>query len=132
MTNRCRANFARELHGHEADTVPAIGWAGLKRGDTLYVFWSRVGDTPEHILLTTVDISGDWSTWTASDPVDVLYPLEPWEGADRPMVPSVRNAINVRVNQLRDPAIFQQEGRTYLLYSVAGEAGIAIAEIEIH
>ncbi len=104
----------------------------LKRGDALYVFWSRVGDTPEHILLTTLDISGDWSTWTASDPVDVLYPLEPWEGADRPMAPSVRNAINVRVNQLRDPAIFQEEGRTYLLYSVAGEAGIAIAEIEIH
>lgn len=103
----------------------------LKRGNTLYVFWSRVGDTPEHILLTTIDISGDWSSWSASDPVDVLYPAEPWEGADRPRVPSVRDAINVRVNQLRDPAIFQEEGRIYLLYSIAGESGIAIAEIEI-
>ena len=103
----------------------------LKRGDTLYVFWTRVGDTPEHILLTEVDISGDWSTWSAGDPVSVLRPDEPWEGADRPLVPSVRDAINVRVNQLRDPAIFQEDGRTYLLYAVAGEAGIAIAEIEI-
>jgi hypothetical protein len=103
----------------------------LKRGDLLYVFWSRVGDTPEHIMLSKVDISGDWSTWSASDPVSVLYPEESWEGADRPSVPSVRDAINVRVNQLRDPGIFEEDGRTYLLYSVAGEAGIAIAEIEI-
>jgi hypothetical protein len=32
--------------------------------------------------------------------------------------------------QLRDPAIFEDDdGRTYLLYSVAGESGIAIAEL---
>ena len=30
-----------------------------------------------------------------------------------------------------DPAIFQEDGRTYLLYAVAGEAGIGIAELEI-
>jgi hypothetical protein len=34
------------------------------------------------------------------------------------------------VNQLRDPAIFEEDGRIYLLYSIAGEAGIGIAEIE--
>jgi hypothetical protein len=33
------------------------------------------------------------------------------------------------VNQLRDPAIFEEDGRTYLLYAVAGESGIAIAEL---
>jgi hypothetical protein len=103
----------------------------LKRDDVLHVFWTRVGDTPEHILLSKVDISGDWSTWTVSEPMSVLYPEEQWEGADRPLAASVRDAINVRVNQLRDPAIFQEDGRTYLLYAVAGEAGIAIAEIEI-
>jgi hypothetical protein len=56
----------------------------LKRGDVLYSFWSRVGDMPEHILLTTVDLRGDWSTWTASDPVSVFLPQEQWEGGDRP------------------------------------------------
>ncbi|MCH8334103.1 hypothetical protein IIC65_09230 [Candidatus Sumerlaeota bacterium] len=75
-------------------------------------------------------MSGGWSAWTASDPVTVLRPEEEWEGANQPLVPSVRDAINVRVNQLRDPAIFQEDGRTYLLYAVAGEAGIGIAEIE--
>jgi hypothetical protein len=33
-----------------------------------------------------------------------------------------------RVRQLRDPAIHQEGGKTYLLYCVAGESGIAIAE----
>ncbi len=28
-------DLARELHGHEVDTVPAIGWAGLKNGELL-------------------------------------------------------------------------------------------------
>jgi hypothetical protein len=30
---------------------------------------------------------------------------------------------------LRDPAIFREDGCTYLLYAVAGERGIAIAEL---
>jgi hypothetical protein len=34
-----------------------------------------------------------------------------------------------QVNQLRDPAIFEENGRVYLLYAVAGESGIAIAEV---
>jgi hypothetical protein len=35
-----------------------------------------------------------------------------------------------RENALRDPAIFEDaDGRVYLLYSVAGESGIGIAEL---
>jgi hypothetical protein len=33
------------------------------------------------------------------------------------------------VHQLRDPAVYEEDGRTYLLYSVAGESGIAMAEL---
>jgi len=103
----------------------------LKRGDDLLVFWTRVGDIPEHILLSTIDVSGPWSTWRASEPVNVLLPEEDWEGGDLPLEASVRDAINLRVRQLRDPAIFVDGDQVYLLYAVAGEAGIAIAEIVI-
>jgi hypothetical protein len=103
--------------------------AVLVRGDVLHVFWTRVGDAPEHILHSLVALGGDWGRWRAGEPVSVLHPETEWEGADLPLAPSVRDAINVRVRQLRDPAIYQESGRTYLLYSVAGEAGIAIAEI---
>ena len=33
------------------------------------------------------------------------------------------------VRQLRDPYIYKDGGKTYLLYAVAGETGIAIAEV---
>jgi hypothetical protein len=41
----------------------------------------------------------------------------------------VRSTAYGHVNQLRDPAIFEEHERTYLIYAVAGESGIAIAEI---
>jgi len=41
----------------------------------------------------------------------------------------VRSVAYGRGNQLRDPAIFEENGRVYLLYAVAGESGIAIAEV---
>jgi hypothetical protein len=102
----------------------------LKRGDTLYVFWTRVTDAPERILVSTIDLAGDWQGWRASAPTDLLRPEFDWEGAHLPVEPSFRGAINRPVNQLRDPAIFEDtDGRVYLLYAVQGEGGIAIAEL---
>ncbi len=103
--------------------------AVLKRGTTLLVFWTQVGEAPERILLSRIDLSGDWLGWTDSAPVEVLRPERPWEGADAPLVPSIRSTAYGHVNQLRDPAIFEEDGRVYLLYAVAGESGIAIAEL---
>ena len=101
----------------------------LKSGDTLHVFWTQVGDAPESILHSTIDISGDWSNWQESKSTLVLKPEHDWEGADAPVEASVRSTAYGHVNQLRDPAIFEDDGRIYLAYAVAGESGIAIAEI---
>ncbi|MEZ4833869.1 MAG: hypothetical protein R2873_18120 [Caldilineaceae bacterium] len=92
------------------------------------VFYSVAGDCPEHIVASTVDLRPDWLSWQASEQVSVLLPEEIYEGADLPLVASKRGAIHARARQLRDPAIFEEEGRTFLLYSVAGESGIAVAE----
>ncbi len=101
----------------------------LKRGDRLYVFWTQVGDAPERILLSTIDLSAEWSKWSESAPVEVLRPERPWEGADAPKEPSIRSTAYGHVNQLRDPAIYEEDGRIFLLYAVAGESGIGIAEV---
>ena len=101
----------------------------LQRGDTLHVFWTQVGDAPEHVKLSAIDLSGDWMTWSATPGVEVLRPERDWEGADAPLEPSVRGTAYGHVNQLRDPAIFEEDGRTFLFYAVAGESGIAIAEV---
>lgn len=101
----------------------------LKRGETLYVFWTQVGEAPERILLSTIRLTGDWTKWSESAPVEVLRPEHPWEGADAPLQPSLRSTAYGHVNQLRDPAIYEEDGRIFLLYAVAGESGIAIAEV---
>jgi hypothetical protein len=101
----------------------------LPRDGELWVFWTQVGDAPERILLSRIDLSGDWRNWRESEAVEVLRPEREWEGADAPLAPSVRSTAYGHVNQLRDPAIFQEAGRIYLLYAVAGESGIAIAEL---
>lgn len=106
--------------------------AFLRRGSTLFVFWTRVGDKPEQILVSTIDIEGDWMSWRASAPVSVLAPEREWEGARITAEPSVRGAIEVPANQLRDPEIFEEGGNTWLFYSVAGESGIAVARIALH
>lgn len=101
----------------------------LKRDATLYVFRTRVGDAPERILLSTIELREDWSDWTPTEPVEVLRPERAWEGAGAPLEPSVRSVAYAKVNQLRDPAIYVEGDRTYLLYAAAGESGIAVAEL---
>ena len=101
----------------------------LVRGNLLYVFFTNRGDAPERILLSTIELKDDWNEWVASEPIEVMRPELSYEGADLPIGTSKGGYIDERAHQLRDPAIFQEESKTYLLYAVAGENGIAIAEI---
>ncbi len=99
------------------------------QGDTLQVFYSLVGDNPERILLSTIALSAQWQNWRETPARVILEPEREWEGATLPLKPSERGPAREPVRQLRDPAIFVDQGRTFLLYSVAGEQGIGIAEI---
>lgn len=101
----------------------------LERNDILYVFFTRAGDRPEHILCATIDLRPDWMAWKASAPFSIVGPETDYEGARLPLEASQRGAVHEPVRQLRDPAICEEDGRVYLLYSVAGECGIAIAEL---
>ena len=103
----------------------------LKRDDRLFVFFTRREDAPERIFVSSIDLSGDWRSWSETSPVEVLRPERAWEGARLPIEPSRGGAINVPVNQLRDPAIFEEDGRIYLLYATAGERGIGLAEVHL-
>lgn len=96
---------------------------------TLEVFWTRVGDAPERILFSRVDLRGDWRNWISSDPVSVLEPERDWEGAGLPLVPSVLGEMNRPVNQLRDPCLYEEDDRLFLLYSGAGETCLGLAEV---
>ncbi len=71
----------------------------------------------------------NWMDWQESNAVEVLKPERAWEGGDAPPEPSVRSNAYGNVNQLRDPAIYEEDGRVFLLYAVAGESGIGIVEL---
>jgi len=103
--------------------------AVLKKENKLVIVFSRGHDLPEHLLISKIDLEGDWKTWETSEPQSLLKPEHGYEGANLPLKPSRFGAVHKRVNELRDPALFEDEGKLYLLYSVAGESGIAIAEI---
>ena len=98
-------------------------------GNTLSVFYSNAHDCPERILMSRIDLTPDWMSWRASESEVVLEPETDYEGADLPLQPSRRGWSPQRVRQLRDPGIYREGADTYLLYSVAGESGIAIAKI---
>jgi len=98
-------------------------------GDRLAVFYTHAGDCPERILRSEIYLTPDWREWRAGEAVAVLEPEPEYEGGHLPLEPSRRGLVMGPVRQLRDPAIYREGSRTYLLYSVAGEYGIAIAEL---
>ena len=98
-------------------------------GTTLKVYYSNALDCPERIYLSAIDLTPDWKSWKESASVAVLEPETEYEGATMPLEPSARGAIMEKVRQLRDPGIFKEGDKTYLLYSIAGEQGIAMAKL---
>lgn len=101
------------------------------RGDRLLVFFTGIGDAPERVLMSTVNLTGDWTTWQASTPAEVLAPQATYECTDLPNVPSAGGDIDGPARQLRDPFVFEDDGRAFLFYSTCGEQGIAAAEIDL-
>ena len=74
-------------------------------------------------------MTGDWMQWLESEPAEMLRPETEWEGAELEVSCSRRGHIDERVNQLRDPSFFAEDGKVCLLYSIAGEHGLAIIEL---
>ena len=101
------------------------------RGDRLLVFFTGIGDAPERVLMSTVPLSGEWTSWQASAPVEVLAPSAAYECADLPNVPSEGGDIDGPARQIRDPFVFEDDGRAFLFYATCGEQGIAAAEITL-
>ncbi|MBI1338190.1 MAG: hypothetical protein GC164_14695 [Phycisphaera sp.] len=119
------------LHNFERfDCLDRSGrhWAVLVNQDSIDWFYSRWGDCPERILCARTP--ADPRKWTITQRYDLLRPEHEWEGSNQPLHISLNGAVAGPVNQLRDPAIFvDDDGQTYLLYTTAGESGIAIARL---
>ena len=105
--------------------------AVLPENGALWVYYSSIGDAPERIRRARLALTPNWREWQVTASEDVLRPERDWEGATLPVTESKAGAVKGREHALRDPAIFvDTDGRRYLLYSVAGESGIALAELK--
>ncbi len=98
-------------------------------GNELWVWHSRIADSPDRIYLSKIDLTGDWKDWKPTEPVVVAFPEKTYEGTDLPLTVSKEGAASQRYRELRDPAVFEENGKWYLFYSVAAESGIAIGEL---
>jgi len=103
----------------------------LLRGSRLHVFFTAIGDIPERVLMSTIELTSDWTAWRATPPVDVLQPETRYECADLIAAPSEAGDVEGRVRQIRDPFVFEERGQAFLFYSICGEQGIAAATLAV-
>lgn len=94
--------------------------------DTLYLFYTTIGDIPESIKVCEINLK----TWKPVS-VDILVkPTEDWEGGNLPLTKSRPGSSTVygggAVKELRDPCVYDG----YLLYSLKGELGIGISRLK--
>lgn len=103
--------------------------AVLVEGNDLLVLYSRIGDMPESIFMTTVHMTDDWTRWSVNAAQLLIRPETGYEGANLPLSPSRRGMTYGFEHALRDPFLYMENNRLYLLYCVVAERGIAIAEL---
>lgn len=116
-------------HGHRPIDRTIRHVAVLPRADRLHVLYSCLGDAPERLFHTELDLSGDWRKWSQCAPeIEILRPDLSWEGADLPIEPGLTGAVSF-TNALRDPEIFVEDGRIWVVYSGGGEWALGLAEM---
>lgn len=104
-------------------------FALLHQGDHLLVFYTVRREAPERIYACSIELSGDWREWKAGRSEVLLEPQTRYEGASLPLRPSRKGPARGPVRELRDPCVYEEDGRIFLFYSFAGEQGIAAAEV---
>ena len=103
--------------------------ATLLRGAKLYIFFTAIGDSPERILLSTIELNSDWQTWQASVPVEVLRPAAAYECIHLPLTKSTAGEAEGPEQALRDPGVVEDSGRVVMFYSYCAEQGLAAADV---
>jgi hypothetical protein len=130
LIKRSNNRFKDFVPGPRLELPNARHFAPYVRNNVLYLFYSNIGDKPEKLVCSLIDLTEDWLNWKVSNTQTILEPKTEYEGGHLKLEKSKKGKAKGKVRQLRDPAIFIDEGITYLLYSVAGESGIAIGKLE--
>ncbi len=102
-----------------------------KTGDTLRLIYSRIGDCPERLVGSSLDLAIDPRGWcdALTEPVEVLAPDVPFEGSELAARRSRPGIARRPERALRDPFVFSDVSGDFLFYAVQGEQGLAVAGI---
>ena len=111
--------------------------APLVRGGQVHLFYTSIGDAPEHIKHAVLWPDGDaagaaagsTAAWIPRGEASFVFPVTPTEGALIAPRPSTPGPAFGRSHALRDPAVLLDKGRLYLYFTVAGENGISGGEL---
>lgn len=107
----------------------ALDWPDPQKPDQLDIYYTCAGDRPEQIYRSRMVLDGAPRTWRPGPAEPILAPETDWEGADLPSTPSGNGPAHGRERALRDPFLYREGEKAYLLYSIAGESGLAIARL---
>ncbi len=98
-------------------------------GDFLFLFYTCIGDMPESIFMTKINLKN----WKVLSVEKIIEPKTQYEGANLPMRKSMPGSSTLRyggmVNELRDPYVYIEKNKIFMLYSLAGEFGIGLTQL---
>jgi hypothetical protein len=129
LHNPFNRKLDNEIWHNEVGSIRHVGLLNLN--PTLYIFYTKIGDSPEEILCGSIDLSKPAEKWKVSNINAILKPEMDFEGAKLKLMPSKAGKSKVEENALRDPFIFEDDGKIYLFYCVKGEFGIALSELKL-
>jgi hypothetical protein len=110
---------------------PYVRHVGLQQlANSLRVFFTQKLVAPEHIRMGVVNLDAPWASWSIGTTVEIMRPEMAYEGAKEPMTISRKGPARNKEHALRDPFIYEESGRTWLIYAIAGESGLALAELQ--
>jgi hypothetical protein len=110
---------------------PYVRHVGLQQlANSLRVFFTQKLVAPEHIRMGVVNLDAPWASWSIGTTVEIMRPEMAYEGAKEPMTISRKGPARNKEHALRDPFIYEESERTWLIYAIAGESGLALAELQ--
>ena len=105
--------------------------------DVLFIFFTLITDSPERIMLGTIDLTKPCLEWAIFPGPIILQPELHYEHGGVAVSPSKAGSAGCKVkHELRDPFFFAKDTTEsvlsgWLLYVVKGEGGIALSKVEL-
>jgi len=100
------------------------------KDENLYVFYSNIGDTPEHIRVCKIKLASEVVDWDVISDKALITPTFRFEGAHLSNVTSMPGSATNKfghnnIKEIRDPYLFEDGGKLYLYYVILGEKQIS-------